>query len=265
MKKMLGMVLAVIMLAVLACGAVAAEGVPQPENGKKFEGTWAIEDATIDITYEEEGYRVFVEAIDQEQMKGIRWSYNCTYVDEKDALVSLTSEKVVYYFSEEDPDDLQYDPPVYEGFDEEGQETLFTIDDNGRLIWLDGHDNEGQDLEFINIGNFGGSWHNEAAEVDVEITWNGRDGEFFYNIWIQRGLNTADTFVVFEMTGTYNEASGKLECSGVAFTNTKNADGEYEVTEDGETYEAFFSDTGDGKLLFETENGIELTRFESNG
>ena len=265
MKKMLGILLAVIMVLTLACAAAVAEDVPQPENGKKFEGDWAIEGALIEIDYEEEGYRVFIEAVDEEEMKGVQWNYNCYYVDDKDSLVSISSSKITYYYSEEDPDDIQYDEPAYEGLDEEGKNTEFTINDDGRLIWLDAHDNEGQDLEFINIGRFGGSWRNEAEEVDAEITWNGNDGEFFYNVWLQRGKEDADTFVVFEMIGTYNEQTGKLECTGTGFTYTKNADGEYDVTEDGETYEASFSYAQDGKLLFETANGIELEPFESNG
>jgi hypothetical protein len=49
------------------------------------------------------------------------------------------------------------------------------------------------------------------------------------------------------MTGTYNEETGKLECTG------SNVD-----TEDKETYEAVFSRTEDGKLLYEAANGIVM-------
>jgi hypothetical protein len=38
----------------------------------------------------------------------------------------------------------------------------------------------------------------------------------------------------------------------------KNAEGEYVTEEDGETYDAIFSKTENGRVLFETDNGIEL-------
>ena len=60
------------------------------------------------------------------------------------------------------------------------------------------------------------------------------------------------------MNGTYDPATGKLSASGTCTLFTKNADGEYVSEEDGETYDAFFSKTKDGKVLYETANGIEL-------
>ena len=60
------------------------------------------------------------------------------------------------------------------------------------------------------------------------------------------------------MNGAYDAANNKLAAEGTATQFIKNASGEYEASEDGETYDAFFSMMGDGRLLFETANGIEL-------
>ena len=45
---------------------------------------------------------------------------------------------------------------------------------------------------------------------------------------------------------------------GTCTLYTKNAAGEYESSDDGETYDAIFSKTEDGKVYYETDNGIEL-------
>ena len=60
------------------------------------------------------------------------------------------------------------------------------------------------------------------------------------------------------MNGTYDPQTGKLAATGTGTLFTKNAEGEYDSEEDGETYDAVFSMTKDGKVLFETDNGIEL-------
>ena len=260
----MGILLAVMMVLVLACMAATADEVPQPEGGKKFEGNWAVQNMLLTIVYEEEGYRVCIETKNYEVMNGTRWEYNCHYVEEKDALVSMHSSKASFFFDEDNPDLPLFNAPEYEDLDVDNNETVFSFDDHGHIIWTDGRGNDGADLEFINIGDFGGSWKNDAEQVYVEITWNGEDDAFFYNVWMQRGESNADTYVIFDMTGVYNNETGKLECTGTAVTHTKNADGEYAESEDGEIYEAFFSMAEDGKLLFETANGIELEYYESN-
>ena len=60
------------------------------------------------------------------------------------------------------------------------------------------------------------------------------------------------------MNGEYDPATGKLTAYGTCTVFTKNAEGGYDSEEDGESYEAFFSKMDDGRLLFETANGIEL-------
>ena len=63
MKKLISILVAVMMV-VIACAAFA-EGTPQPEAGKKFEGNWVIPGGLAQIVYEEEGYRVSLEIINE--------------------------------------------------------------------------------------------------------------------------------------------------------------------------------------------------------
>ena len=248
MKKFIAMIMALMMAALMVCAASADE-FAEPEGGKKFNTDWAVQNCLINIYYEEVGYRVTVISEDLEDGFGTRWEYSCYYNEDRDALVSVSSGRIDFTFDPAYPDDRDYSDPVYEGLDMDGVETVFTVDENGRLIWRDGYENAGQDLEFANIGRFEGSWKNEDEEVWTEIDWDGHDDRFYYDVFIQRGLG--ENAVVFNMTGVYNEETGKLECSEVI---------------DGELFDAFFSMMADGRILFEAANGIELdVNFDSNG
>ena len=272
MKRIIALIMALTMATVLMIMPVAAEEsktaaetVPeeyqQPEGGLKFEGNWAIMDGLVEIVYEEEGYRVYIELYNQDNMSGEIWEYACYYNEEKDVLESVTSRKHTY---STDPEtyEVNDNEAEYEGFDEEGQMTVFAIDENGRLTWADGRENAGADLEFQPIGEFQGIWRNEEENVYVEIDWRGLTDEetFFYYVFIRRGAE--EQYTEFSMTGLYNPDTDKLECSGSATSFTRNAEGGFDAAEDGETYDAFFSDMGNGRLLFETENGIELEYFD---
>ena len=73
-----------------------------------------------------------------------------------------------------------------------------------------------------------------AEEADME-----------YLDYLHRGDDAV--YSDFIMTGNYNEESSKLECSGRSVDE-----------QDTEVYEAFFSMTENGQLLYEAANGILL-------
>ena len=249
--------LALMMAGLAACTALADE-YPQPEGGKKFESSWAIGGGLVQIYYEEEGYRVDLDIRNLGDGTGANWFYSCSYNEEKDALVSISSQRTNYTVSP-DTGDKVIGETVYDDIDPEGQETEFTIDENGRLIWKDGREDAGAGLAFTDIGHLEGIWRNEAEEVEVEFMWNGIDPDtMFYTVYIQRGLNGADTYTLFLMNGDYDPAAKRVSAYGTATVFTKNASGGYDTEEDGENYDAFFTLQDDGRLLYETANGIEL-------
>lgn len=254
MKKIICFLLAVMMLSL--CAFAAADEYPQPEGGKKFESDWAVAGGLVEIYYEEEGYRVNL-ALEKDG-KGSVWEYACFYQEETDCLLSFSSSRTDFTV-DFDTGDVAYGDSAYEGIDEEGKETTFTIDDHGCLIWKDGHEDAGAGLEFVNIGRFDGVWRNEAEEVEAEFLWNGVDEDsFFYTVYIQRGVEGADHYALYLLNGTYDPAAGKLSAQGTCTVYTKNASGEYDSQDDGETVDAFFSMLENGNLLYETANGIEL-------
>ncbi len=237
--------------------ALEDDAVPQPEGGKKFENDWAIAGGLVQVYYEEEGYRVTVN-VEKEDGTGALWQYACYYMEDTDSLVSVSSSRDNYTI---DPDtgDTVYTDTAYDGIDEEGKSTVFTIDAHGCLIWKDGCDDAGAGLEFANIGRFDGVWRNEEEEVEAEFLWNGADEDsLFYTVYIQRGVEGADHYALYLMDGSYDPATGKLSAEGTCTLFTKNASGEYDSQDDGELVDAFFSMLENGKLLYETANGIEL-------
>ena len=246
MKKIISILLAVMVLGVCACAATAEE-IPQPEAGQKFEGSWAVPGGLAQIIYEEQGYKVSVEIIKPEAGGGTVWEYSCYCHEDTDSLVSVTSLRTDYTFNPDNGEKI-YRENAYEGFDEEAQCTEFTIE-NGCLIWKDGRENAGAGLKFTDIGPFEGVWRNEAEETTADFLWNGLDDpeRFEYTVYITCGKPGTEGYVSYVMTGTYDPAAGKLSASG-----TSSAD-------DGENYEAVFSLTKDGKLLYEADKGIELT------
>ena len=256
MKKLIGILLTIMMLAAMACAASADE-VPQPEGGRKFESDWVIPGGKAEIYYEEEGYRVMLE-ITKDDGTGVRWEYSCYYHEDTDSLCSVSSSKLGFTINPDNGEQVlgEY---AYEGMDEDNQGTEFTIDPDGFLIWKDGHEDAGAGLKFANIGRFDGLWKNEKEETEVQFVWNGQtEDEMFYTVYITRGKTDGVLYTQFLMNGTYDQATGKLTAYGTCTLFKKNASGEYESSDDGETYDAFFSRTEDGKVIFETANGIEL-------
>ena len=94
MKKLVSIILAIVMAAMLLCVSASADEVPQPEGGKKFESNWAIFGMTVRIVYEEEGYRVYIRSTDPDTLSGTEWEYSCFYNEEKDALLSVSSSRI---------------------------------------------------------------------------------------------------------------------------------------------------------------------------
>ena len=257
MKKRITLVLALLLaLSLIALPALADE-TPQPEGGSKFETNWGKMCGLIEIYYEEEGYRVSVDLYNEVDQTGTLWEYSCYYNEEKDVLESISSRKIGYTVNLNTLDKT-FGEPEYEGIDEENQTSEFSIAQNGALTWKDGHENWGQDLEFRNIGRFDGVWKNEEAQVYTEFWWQGLYDEntYCYSVYIHRGGD--DQYADFHMEGLYDPDTNKLTATGTVTTTVRNEAGEEETQEDEEIYDAVFSPLGDGKILFETENGIEL-------
>jgi hypothetical protein len=257
MKKLVGILLAVMMLGAFACAAMAEEDIPQPEAGKKFESDWAIPGALVQIGYEEAGYKIQVE-VTKDDASGSVWEYSCYYNEDTDSLASVSSMKKDYTVDTATGDAV-FGEAAYEDFDDENTVTTFTIDEHGCLIWKDGREDAGAGLEFTNIGYFNGVWTNEAEAVTVEFIWNGYTAEeFFYSVYVTIGKEGDEQYTSYIMNGDYDPAAGKLIANGTSTTFTKNADGSYDAQEAKDVEGVPFSKLENGAVLLETDHGIEL-------
>ncbi len=253
MKKMMGILLALVFALSLICAATAEDVVPQPEGGKKFESNWAMMNGLIEIYYEEEGYRVMVDLFNQVDNTGTIWEYSCYYVEERDDLESISSRKIGYTF---DPDTLEktLGEYEYEGIDELENTSVFTLSEDGALSWKDGHENIGQDLEFREIGQFDGVWRNDSEDVYTEFHWQGLYDEntYFYYAFVARGEDN------YQIAGMYDAETGRLVCYDSEAAGIEDTEGFLTAEEAGRPYDIVFTDLGSGKMLFETADGTKL-------
>ncbi len=254
MKKMMCVLLAAL-LAVALCAAAAADEVPEPGGGKKFASDWAIRGGLVNIVYEEEGYRVRVNVFYSPEVGGTLYEYSCLYREETDDLSAISASKTVYTV---DPVSMEITDSAeeYGGLVEEGCDVTFTIAENGKLWWQDDRGNAGADLEFSNIGRFGGSWNNEAADVWVTIEWAGlyNQESYWYNVYIQHGMG--EDCVGRNLVGLYNPETGRLQCED-PLTGTRITDG-WVIENDTEPYDVYFSINAEGRLVLESGDGLEL-------
>ena len=258
MKKWISLILAAVMALSLCCFAGADE-VPQPEGGKKFETNWAIFNMTVEIVYEEEGYRVYIKSSDPYEHQGNEWEYSCFYNEEQDALLSVSSSKNSYT---EDPATGDIERGEYEYQEWMGETTVFTIDEDGFLNWKDGRGEDGADLAFTKIGAFEGDWRSEDEKTSALITWSDSEigDEYGYNVFLHD--EGEESFADYTAHGLYDPMTEKLIVTGSVIISRLNAEGGYDTEEipenPEEPLELIFSEMGGGKILLEKENGIEL-------
>ena len=112
--------------------------------GHHFVGEWRDDRVSVDIDEHMDGYTVIVSGANGAS-EGTTWLYACDYDEETDSLVSdgELAMKINYSFegTEEEADEIVY----------EDGEAVFTINDEGKLIWDDKKENAGEDRAFERV------------------------------------------------------------------------------------------------------------------
>ena len=147
MKKMISVCLALVLALGLTgiCLAESENARPAP-SPDPYSGIWQCDRASIEIDWEEDGYRVFIEWSNS-AWEHTEWQYSCFYHEEDNTLVSMPfglRTDVVYT---EDSDE-----PSYTDIYDDGQATFF-LDEDGHLIWQDEKEDAGKDMHFERIGD----------------------------------------------------------------------------------------------------------------
>ena len=112
-----------------------------PAEAAAFEGVWQCDRATIAMYWEEEGFKVLI-TWGSSAWEHTEWEYSCFYHDEDHTLVSMpfgTRTEVVY-------DENGEQTSVAEVYND--GEAVFSLDEEGKLIWLDEKENAGDGMRF---------------------------------------------------------------------------------------------------------------------
>jgi len=144
MKKLLALLL-VLLLAVPCAMAEDEEledAVEMPEAAAVFEGIWACDRASMEIIWEEEGFRVLI-TWGSSATEMTEWEYNCFYHEEDHSVVSVMNNGTKTDFLYDENGEIVSSDIAYE----DGEAT-FTLDEENHLIWKDAKEDAGKDMLF---------------------------------------------------------------------------------------------------------------------
>ena len=234
MKKMFALLLA-LCLALAAVSTLAEEdefGYYPDENpeSKPFVSTWIAEngDWRIEMYGEDGGIKPYIVHKLGDNKEDI-WEYATALNPEKTALTAVPFG--LHY--QQDTVSGNWDVNYYEDGD-----AVFTLNENGQLLWNDLKEDAGKGLAFDRIGNFfGGRWMKGDVEV---IFYDWYDGEYDIRCY-QYGENDAILADAI-LKGVYDPAADTITAEGffdpdAPFTVTFSYDEENNVvwTENGES------------------------------
>ena len=131
-----------VLLLVLA-GTLAVASAEKP--GDIFDASaWQCERAYMEIFFEEEGYKVFIEW-GSSAWESRQWEYSC-YLDQKTGtLVSLPLGSCTDVIYADDDTVKSYTTRYEDG------SAQFSMDDQGYLIWKDLKEDAGRDMRFERV------------------------------------------------------------------------------------------------------------------
>lgn len=230
--------LLLLVLALLGSCAALAESGKAPAQAA-FESKWVNENGSVDIWYEEDGYRVTVTQ-DTDEARTI-WEYSCVDDPDNGTLVSVSGVKTHAKLNElGEPADWESDYDVFE------PTATFSLDGLGRLTWADTMEDAGKGLAFEKIGHFEGNWICDRASItilwsderyEVEIEW--ADSAWVTHRW--------------SLIGAYNAKDNTIEANGMETVWTYDDNGAFVSSEDvnPEGCSAVFSLNQDGKLVWQ--------------
>ncbi len=146
--------IAILMIAALCItGAAFAEGAAHgeevveeamPAEAAVYEGKWQCDRATVSMDWEEEGFKVLIIRANGAS-ETTEWEYSCYYHENDRTLVSMPfglRTEVVY---NADGTTASFNQVYEDG------EAVFSLDEEGHLIWQDLKDNAGEGLRFAKI------------------------------------------------------------------------------------------------------------------
>lgn len=255
MKKLALAILALAML--LTSAAFAEEEVAtMPEEAAAFAGKWVCGRASIEMDWEEEGFRVFIQW-GNSASESTEWEYSCFYQEADHSLVSMPTglrTEVVY----DETGAVQSFSEVYND-----GEAAFILDEDGCLLWQDAKEDAGKDMRFVRDDPFSGVWVCGRASMEVDLEDGG------YKVFISWASSAAEV-TEWEYSCIYDAVHNTLEampfglCTDVVYDEKGDIAASSVRYEDGE---ATFLLEEDGHLLWQDakEDAGKDMRFEWMG
>ncbi len=248
MKKLFAILLTLAALLGLAAFACAEEETAMPEAAAVFEGTWEAERATAELIWEEEGFRVYIVGRSS-VTEATEWSYSCYWHAEDNSLVSMPFGMRTDLVYDEEGEIVSSEEIYDDG------EAVFTLNEDGDLIWKDEKEDAGAGMVFVKsdavpmpeeAAAFEGEW--VCGRAQLEMYWE----EEGFKIQITWGGSAWES-AVWSYSGYYDAGTGAVVC--VPFGSRTNfvygEDGEVvsfeDIYDDGE---ATFTIDEDGHLLW---------------
>ena len=240
MKKLFALIL-VLCLSVAAVSVLAEEdeiGYYPDDNPESipFVSTWVTEDSDwrIEMYGEDGGIKPYIVHRLGDNKEDI-WEYATALNPEKTALTAVPFG--LHY--RQDTVTGEWDEIYYEDGD-----AVFTLTENGRLIWTDLKEDAGKGLEFDKIGNFyGGRWMKGDTEVEFYDWYEGE-----YDIRCFRYGENGEILADAILKGAYDPETDTITADGffdpdapitVVFSYSKN--NKVVWTENGESTEMEYS------------------------
>ena len=124
--------------------AEADDEKAMPAAAAAFEGVWECDRATIAMYWEEEGFKVLI-TWGSSAWEHSEWEYSCFYMEEDNTLAAVpfgTRKEVVY------KDDGEI-ASITEAYND--GEAIFSLDEEGKLLWQDLKENAGEGMRFEKI------------------------------------------------------------------------------------------------------------------
>ena len=121
-----------------------AEADAEPAGAAAFEGVWQCDRATIAMYWEEEGFKVLI-TWGSSAWEHSEWEYSCYYHEEDNTVVSMPFGTRTEYVYGDNGELLSATEAYNDG------EAVFSLDEEGKLIWLDEKENAGDGMRFEKI------------------------------------------------------------------------------------------------------------------
>lgn len=244
MKKGFLILVALVLVLAMALPVMAEEGdegdhfyLDDYPAAKVFDSIWMEQagdgDWRVEAYAEDGGFKMYV-AHNLEDGKRDVWEYSALYKEEDKTLATVSG---MHY------QDNRFDPNAnFSYYYEEGGDAVFSLNEEGNLIWKDLKEDAGKGLVFKKIGTFlGTQWQSGDLKLEFYAFYDNQ-----YDIRVFKLNEKGEIVDNAILKGDYDEA-----------TNTLKADGCFD---DGENITVIFSYNEDYNIVW-TQDG-KTTIFE---